>query len=148
MNKRTLIAGIVAGLAMAMVEMMYEGLFGIGFWSPPVVIAATVLRSLQASTFPIMFQLWPVLIGLMGHMMNSIIFAIVFVYLTASKISSTATRVVAGAIYGGAIYLLMWFVVLPAVDPVMLNINGVVFAMTHLMWGAVLGAIARPLQRS
>lgn len=56
MNKRTFIAGITAGVVMAMVEMVYEGLFGIGFWSPPVAIAATVLRSLQASTFPIGFQ--------------------------------------------------------------------------------------------
>lgn len=146
MTKKIVIAGITSAIVMAMAEMMYEGLFGIGFWSAPVLIAATVLRSLQMSTLPIAFQFWPVMLGLMGHMMNSVILAAVFVSLIAPRISSTATRTAAGALYGAVVYVVMWFMVLPAVDPVMLNINGAVFAMTHLMWGAILGFIAKPTE--
>ena len=39
------------------------------------------------------------------------------------------------------IYLVMWFVVLPLVDPVMLNLNAFVFLLGHVMWGIALGAI-------
>jgi len=49
MNKKILIAGLVSSIAMAMIEMVYEGLFGVGFWSAPIFIAATILRDLQAA---------------------------------------------------------------------------------------------------
>ena len=35
----------------------------------------------------------------------------------------------------------MWFVVVPAIDPLMLNLNAAVFFAAHLMWGAALGVI-------
>ena len=35
----------------------------------------------------------------------------------------------------------MWFLVVPAIDPVMLKLNGMVFAIAHMMWGAALGLI-------
>lgn len=35
----------------------------------------------------------------------------------------------------------MWFLVVPAIDPVMLKLNGMVFSIAHMMWGAALGLI-------
>jgi hypothetical protein len=34
-----------------------------------------------------------------------------------------------------------WFVIVPVVDPLVLNLNGVVFLASHLMWGAALGLL-------
>jgi hypothetical protein len=44
-------------------------------------------------------------------------------------------------VYGAAIFVLMWFVVVPLVDPVMLKLNGPAFAIAHVMWGAVVGGV-------
>lgn len=35
----------------------------------------------------------------------------------------------------------MWFVAVPAVDPLVLNLNGVAFLVGHMMWGAALGLL-------
>ncbi|MDE2078932.1 MAG: hypothetical protein KGI73_00945 [Patescibacteria group bacterium] len=144
MTKRVFIAGLVASIAMAMVEMMYEGLFGVGFWSAPVFIAATVLRDLQTVAIPVTFSAVPVVVGLMGHMMNSVILGLIFVTLVPLCTGPFRTRVkgiVSGAGYALLVFFLMWFVVLPVVDPVMLHLNPYVFAMAHIVWGVVLGGM-------
>lgn len=141
MRKNVLIGGIVAGMAMAMMEMIYEGLFGVGFWSAPIFIAATILRDLQGSAAPA-FSLVPVLVGIMGHMMNSIILAFLFTTVLYSFFNSRVRAAVAGALYGMAIFVGMWFVVLPIIDPVMLNLNPWVFVMSHALWGAIIGLLA------
>ncbi len=47
----------------------------------------------------------------------------------------------AGVIYGIAVWAAMWFVVIPLVDPLMLNLNGIVFLIGHMMWGGALGLL-------
>lgn len=139
MNKKVLIAGLVASIAMAMMEMMYEGLFGVGFWSAPIFIAATVLRDLQAVAVPVLFNLMAVVLGIMGHMMNSVVLAFVFVALLGRFVSTRMMGAVVGALYALAVFLMMWFIVLPFIDPVMLHLNPLVFALSHMIWGAVFG---------
>ena len=141
MNKKVLIAGLVASVVMAMVEMIYEGLFGVGFWSAPIFIAATILRDLQTVVIPVGFSLVPVVLGMMGHMMNSVVLGIVFAALFGRMISSPISGAIVGALYALMIFFVMWFVVLPFIDPVMLSLNPIVFAISHMMWGAVLGGI-------
>ena len=140
-NKKIIIAGLVASVAMAMMEMVYEGLFGVGFWSAPVFIAATLLRDLQTIALPVVFSAIPAVVGMMGHMMNSIILAFVFVALAGRFLHTTLTGALAGALYAFAIFFVMWFGVLPVIDPVMLNLDPIVFALSHMVWGAVLGAM-------
>lgn len=131
---------LISSIAMAMMEMAYEGLFGVGFWSAPVFIAATVLRNLQTVTIPVVFSLVPIIFGMMGHMVNSVVLAFVFVALLG-RFPSTKTASVVGSLYALTIFFMMWFVVLPFINPVMLNLNPVVFALSHMVWGAVLGAM-------
>lgn len=130
---------------MAMVEMIYEGLFGVGFWSAPVFIAATVLRNLQSVAIPVSFELVPAVVGLMEHMMNSVLLGFLFVSVVPLCTGPLRTRLkgtVGGIGYALLVFFLMWFVVLPIIDPVMLHLNPYVFAMAHIVWGAVLGYIA------
>ena len=141
MNKKIIIAGLVASIAMAMMEMMYEGLFGVGFWSAPIFIAATILRDLQTVAIPVGFAFVPVVLGMMGHMMNSVVLAFVFVALLGRFASTRMTGAVLGAFYALAVFLMMWFIALPFIDPVMLHLNPVVFALSHMVWGAVVGAM-------
>lgn len=139
--RRILIAGLVASLVMGMIEMIYEAVAGDGFWSPVIYIGATVLRGLQSVPIPVSFNFWGVVLGLMGHMMNSVILGLVFVAIFSRSVQSRGGLVVAGAIYALAIFFVMWYAVVPAVDPVILNLNAIVFAIAHIMWGAALGLI-------
>lgn len=145
MSRKIFLAGIISGAVMAMMEMMYEGMWGIGFWAPPVTIAATVLRDLQTIAVPIStFLFIPVMLGIMMHMVNSVIFDNVFNRIVSLHMASTTKRILFGAIFGMLIFMVMWFFVLPIVNPVMLKLNGVVFVMAHAIWGAILGLMARP----
>jgi len=148
MNKKVIIAGLVASIVMAMMEMMYEGLFGVGFWSAPIFIAATVLRDLQTIAIPVGFSLIPVVLGMMGHMMNSVVLGVVFAVVLGRFLSTPVVGAVVGALYALVIFFVMWYIALPFIDPVILSLNPVVFALSHMMWGAVLGGmVARNASR-
>jgi len=140
-TQRVLLAGLVASLVMGMLEMFYEAVAGSGFWSPVVFIAATILRGFQSVSIPVDFQPVPVVLGLMGHMMNSVAIGIVFAWLVAARLRGLSSLLVGGAVYGLMVFGVMWFGILPLVDPVMLKLNCLVFAISHMMWGAALGLV-------
>ncbi len=140
LTRRVLLAGLAASLVMGMFEMLYEAVAGAGFWSPVTLIAATILRNLQGIATPVSLQPVPVLLGLMGHMMNSVILGVVFALLIAPRLRARNALLTAGVVYGAAIFVVMWFAIVPLVDPVMLKLNGLAFGIAHVMWGAVLGA--------
>ncbi len=43
--------------------------------------------------------------------------------------------------FGAVVFLGMWFLIIPLIDPVMLNLNAAVFFVGHMIWGAALGAV-------
>lgn len=139
--RRTILAGLIASMVMGMVEMVYEAVAGDGFWSPVVYIGATVLRGLQSLQPPVGFHLGGVVVGLTGHMMNSVILTWLFTRALARRIAARGPLVLAGTIYGFIVFIVMWYLVVPAVDPVMLHLNARVFALAHLMWGGSLGIL-------
>lgn len=141
--RRVLVGGIVASLVMGMIDMTYEAVAGSGFWAPVVYIGATVLRGLQAVQAPVAFNFWGVVVGLMGHMMNSIILGLTFVALFARGSRARGTLVTSGAAYGLAVFFVMWYLVVPAIDPVLRQLNATVFAVAHIMWGGALGLLVR-----
>ena len=139
--KSIVLGGLVASMVIGMWEMVLEQFIGNGFWSPVVYIAATVLRDLQGVATPVPFGLIPVVLGLMGHMMNSVILGIIFA-LIARRLAGTPTGLAGlGAVYGVVVFLAMWFAVLPLIDPVMLRLNGLVFLLGLMMWGIGLGLV-------
>jgi hypothetical protein len=78
--RRLIFAGVIAGLINGLVEMVAEGIAGAGFWSPVVFIAATVDRELQVVRVPVPFVPLPVVLGLVGHLANSIILTAIFAF--------------------------------------------------------------------
>ncbi|OGO70660.1 MAG: hypothetical protein A2Z37_00770 [Chloroflexi bacterium RBG_19FT_COMBO_62_14] len=147
---RVLIPGLVASLVLGMWQMIAEALIptGAGLWSPPIYIAATILRDLQGAGSPAAFNLLGVVLGLMGHMMNSVILGLIFAFLIGPRLSSLGSQVLGGVVYGTAIFLMMWFLILPIFDPVMLNLNAAVFFLGHMMWGAALGGLSNLAARA
>jgi hypothetical protein len=140
--QRVLIGGLIASMVMGMWEMLFEQLVGgNGFWASPVYIAATVLRDLQSVSTPVPFAFVPVVLGLMGHMMNSVLLGFIFSKVAPRITSSVARLAVLGVVYSIIIFATMWYVALPLINPVMLQLNSVVFVLAHMMWGAALGIV-------
>jgi uncharacterized membrane protein YagU involved in acid resistance len=135
--------GFIGGMVMAMWEMIVEAIIpnGAGFWAAPTYIGATLLRNLQTLPKPVPFDALGFLAGVMGHMMNSIIFGLIFVWLIAPRFKSLIGQMAAGLVYGIVVFGLMWLAVVPIVDPVMANLNTVVFLLGHIMYGIALGAV-------
>lgn len=140
-RRRILIAGIGASLVLAMWEMIVEAVVpdGAGFFGPPIAIGATIVRDLQGSANPIPFDAVALVLGLMGHMMNSVILAAIFGLIVSRLAPSAGATIGLGMAWGAAVFAAMWFVVVPAASPLMLNLNAAAFFAAHLMWGAALG---------
>jgi uncharacterized membrane protein YagU involved in acid resistance len=141
--RRIFISGVIASLVLAMWEMVVEAVIpdGAGFFGPPIAIGAAIVRDLQGSANPLPFNGLALILGLMGHMMNSVVLAAVFgAFVTRTSLSSAAT-IGLGAAWGVLVFAAMWLVALPIIDPVMLNLNGLVFLAAHMMWGGALGLI-------
>src|SRR2546425_12862788 len=94
--RRVLVGGIVASFVMGMIEMISEAVAGSGFWAPMVYMGATVLRGLQAVQAPVAFTFWGVVLGLMGHMVNSIILSFIFLALFARGSQARGTLITSG----------------------------------------------------
>ncbi len=142
--RRVLGASVIASVVMGMIEMVYEAVAGTGFWSPLTFMGATVLRSLQTVPIPVSFNLLGVVFGLIGHMMNSFIFGIILSWIISHASLSRTGLVSTGVAYALGIFFVMWYIVVPGIDPVMLKLNGTVFAISHLMWGAALWLTMAP----
>ena len=138
--RRVILAGLIASIVMGMWEMVAEQVAGgNGFWAPVTYIAATVLRDYQEVAAPASFALLPVVLGLMAHMMNSVVLGVIFAQF-APRLTSSFNRLVGfGAAYGVVVFFIMWFVVLPIANPVMLRLSFPFFLLGHVMWGTSLG---------
>lgn len=135
-DPRYLVAGVVAGMGYGMMEMVIEAIIGQGFWAPLRFIASVF--TLGKDTDP-SFSLIPVVVGLMGHMMNSVILGVVFSLWISRLASGIVGLAVLGMVYAAAIFIAMWYVVLPVIDLAMLLVNGPGFFASHLLYGLVLG---------
>jgi len=135
-DPRYLVAGLVAGMGYGMMEMIIEAVIGQGLWAPLRFIASVF--TLGKDTDP-SFSLIPVVVGLMGHMMNSVIFGIIYGLWVSRLTSGTVGLAVLGTVYAAAIFAVMWYVVLPLIDPAMLLVNGAGFLASHLLYGLLLG---------
>jgi hypothetical protein len=135
-DRRNLVVGLVAGMGFGMSEMVIEAIVGKGFWAPLRFIASVF--TLGKDTDP-GFSFLPVVVGLMGHMMNSVIFGLVFALLISRIASGVLGLALTGMAYAAAIFAAMWFVALPLIDPAVLLLNGPGFFLSHLMYGLLLG---------
>lgn len=141
---KSAVAGVVAGVAMAMFAMIVAAIDGHGLWAPPRAITAVVFGTQHAGGG---FALGPVVVGMMGHMMLSAMFGAAYAALVgiAARQATLVTQLVAGMAWGTA----LWAVNTYLVADVLLNGREVFTAampawtwfVAHLMFGAALGAL-------
>src|SRR5260370_38156152 len=93
------------------------------------------------------FQLDPLLVGLVGHMMNSIVLGVIFIAIARAIRLHGPAAVVGGMVYGVLAYVATFWVLLRGV----LSSTSASFLSAnpewprdaaHLMFGVVLGALA------
>ena len=134
-------AGLVAGLIFAMWAMIV-GIFTSNFWAPPQGIGQALGIGHQGHDF----QIVPFIVGLMGHMMNSIIFGLIFLGIAVALKLRGVAAVLVGMIYGIVVYAIMYWVVLrnllSGTSGSFLSSNPEwSWVLGHLMFGAVLGLL-------
>ncbi len=136
-----LVPGLVAGLAFAMWAMVV-GIFTSRLWAPPQGIAQSVGIGSQGWDF----ELVPFILGLMGHMMNSIIIGLIFLAIAAALKFRGIALVIGGMMYGFAVYLIMYYPILRG----LLGSNSGSFlssnpewswVLAHIMYGMILGLL-------
>ena len=134
-------AGLIAGLVFAMWAMIV-GIFTSNLWAPPQGIAQAIGIGNPGHDF----QIAPFVLGLMGHMMNSIIIGLFFFAIVAALKLRGGILVIAGMVYGVVVYLVMYVVVLRGLlsgtSGSFLSANPEwSWIVAHLMYGVVLGAL-------
>jgi hypothetical protein len=142
-------AGLIAGLPLA-AWLMIVGIFASTLWAAPQGIAQTVGIGHTGHDF----QLAPFILGVMGHMVNSVILGLVFLGVVAIFNVRGWALVLVGAVYGIVAYEIIYWVLLRGLlsgtsgsflsaDPQW------AFILGHLMFGAVLGLVFAygPLRR-
>lgn len=138
------LAGMVAGMMFGMLQMTVEAVIGQGFWSPLRYIASVF--TLGTNTDP-RFSLGPVAVGLAGHMMNSVMLGAVFAALVWKLTRNPINLAIAGMAWGGMLFVVTWWAVLPNIDPAMKLVNEQWFLVSHLVYGMVLGLGVAVAQR-
>ena len=142
-------AGVIAGLPLA-VWLMFVAIFTSVVWAPPQGIAQAVGIGHAGHDF----QLLPFILGLMGHLTNSVILGLIFLAIAVAFNLRGLATVLVGAIYGVVAYTIIYWVLLRGLlsgtsgsflsaDPLWSVIIG------HLVFGAVLGLLFAygPLRR-
>lgn len=111
------IGGMVGGVMYAMVVMLYGWASpGHRFWDPPMAIWAYV-GGLSHYGDPAN-HVWPILLGIGGHMMNSMIVGVVIVGILAMlRLRGLTAPTIAAAALGVAVWPLMRYVLLPLNTP-------------------------------
>jgi hypothetical protein len=111
------IGGMIAGMMMAMVEMIYGWLSDAHtFWDAPMAIWAWV-AGIDNFGSP-GDHIGSIALGMAGHIVNSmmvgVVFAALMVYVV--KVRDIVTPVVIGMVYGLAIWIVMRYLILPLND--------------------------------
>ena len=153
------VAGMIAGAAMAMFAMVASVTYQHhGFFTPlfhisalfgsPDAMMRSVAETMAGNKF--WFSAGPAALGLLIHMMTGAAFGIGFTFL--ARRLPRAALVPAGAVYGLAAFALSGSVGLPVAAEItgsgitisdMASVVGwATFAVEHMMFGLVLGAIA------
>jgi hypothetical protein len=161
------LAGLAAGIGMALWQMIDSAATSNGFWTPLNLCMASFVWRGQASMIehdmmmhPGMSMNMPVqvghlVVGMILHLAFSAAVGIVFITIVFAlrraglSILSTAPGYVVASIAGAALlYVVMFYLVLPWANPLMCHMTPRgPFFIGHLIYGLVFGLVAYPLAR-
>jgi len=128
-------AGLIAGLAMALVEMSHSAATGLGFWLPMKLVAAVAV-----GVDSILGGGGIVILGLVLHLSVSVCLGIIFSIVTRPIILG-GSAFFAGLIYGAIVWVVMTYIVLPFLNHTMrerMDLMPAWWFYEHLTYGAFL----------
>lgn len=140
---KSAVAGVVAGIVMAMFAMIVAGIAGDGFWAPPRAITAVIFGTGHAGTD---FAFGPVVVGMMLHMMLSAAFGVMYALIVG--VARRELKLASQFVIGMALGVVLWAVNTYAVAEVLNGSELFTNAMPawtwfvgHLMFGAALALL-------
>lgn len=142
------IAGLSAGLVMAVVAAIISVFRGDDIWLEAKQIAAPLFPGFDPMA--VGFALGPIVVGTLVHLFVAMALGATFSIVKRRILhlpSDMGVPVLAGLIYGFLIWSLAYFIVLPLVNPALLDMYQPAFIIQHLIYGVVLGlvyAVVRP----
>lgn len=140
--KAAALAGIIAGVVFVMFEMLGVLVaYGMSPWGPPRMIAAIVMGK-GVLPPPASFDLVIIAVAMMVHLVLAIALGIVFAVLVGQRALSTAALVAMGALFGAAVYFVMFYG-MTALFPWFAMARNLVSILAHLTFGAVLALAYR-----
>jgi hypothetical protein len=137
------VAGLGAGILMAVCEMIYAGFRGAGIWLPFRSIAGTFYGPMALVGNP-----GVIIIGILEHLAIAAVLGIVFVTLSARGRSS-GSAFWNGVLYGTAVWAVMTYVLLPVFNSTMrarVMLMPVSWLFLHWIYGGLLGLFTRRLR--
>lgn len=130
------IAGILAGIVMAMAAMVYAAANGSGFWLPVRTIAAT-----WYGANALVGGAAVLIVGMVTHLGNSAFWGAIFAALPPRR-KSVPAALVGGLVWGVVVWALMSFAVMPRLNPTMyartVAMEGGWWYILHLIYGGML----------
>jgi hypothetical protein len=142
-------AGVIAGLPLA-AWLMLVGIFASTLWALPQGIAQAVGIGHPGHDF----QLVPFILGVMGHVVNSVILGLVFLGVVAIVNVRGRAVVLVGTVYGIVAYEIIYWALLSGLlsgtsSSFLSAVPQWAMIIGHLMFGAVLGLLFAygPLRR-
>jgi len=134
------LAGLVGGVMMAIVGAILALAIGDDLWKAPKLIATFVVS--PDSVAAPGFLAGPVIIGSVIHLALSVLFGLGFGILTTriwKMPLAYGAPMVFGFVYGLAIWLIAYFIVLPLLNPLILEIYAPSFLIQNLTYGISVG---------
>jgi hypothetical protein len=133
------VAGLIGGVAMALVGVMIALATGTDIWQAPKLIANAIGGTPNVSPG---FEAGPVLLGSLMHLLTAALFGALFGIVfrrTFNLPSSFGIPLVSGLIYGLGIWFVDYFMVLPMLNPGLSAVYSPAFVIQNLTYGVVLG---------
>lgn len=135
-------AGLIAGLAFMMMEMLLMWMFkGQSPWGPPHMMAAMVLGQdvLPKPGTWAPFDLKIMMVAMMIHLPLSMAYGLLGSLLCRSVRAGGALLI--GAVYGIAIYLVNFYLIAPMAFPWFTMARDLVSGFSHMMFGVILALV-------
>jgi hypothetical protein len=146
--KAAIWAGIIAGLVYVMIVMALIMIQGMSPWGPPRMMAAMVMGKsvLPAMGEPATFDMGVMMVGMMVHLVLSVILAIVLGWGISRFGLGMAAAIIVGMIFGIVVYYVDFYG-FTAVFPWFAMNRSLTILFGHAMFGAVAGGVYRGIAR-
>lgn len=134
-----ILGGLLGGAAVALVGAAYGLISGIGLWAPVNLVAAVLLRDMQAQSMGTIsqFNLPALMVGLIIHALMSVTLGVMFVFILPAL---PGRPLFWGPVIGPLLWVGAFVAALPIINPIMAaNVEMVSFTIANLAYGLVLG---------